>query len=116
MLVPGGSGIYLYAYCVFYYRCASPLVGALMGACCAYRAVQQPTQRIALTSPPTTLAPPPLSPPRSVNLEIEGPVPQMLYFGYMGLVAAAFTFITGVTGYLATFWFVRKIYGAIKVD
>jgi hypothetical protein len=71
-----------------------------------------------LTHAPTAappLLPPPLL-PRSVNLEIEGPVPQMLYFGYMGLVAAAFTFITGVTGYAATFWFVRKIYGAIKVD
>ena len=71
MLVPGGSGVYLYAYCLFYY---------------------------------------------SVNLDITGTVPQMLYFGYMGLVAMAFTFITGVTGYMATFWFVRQIYGAIKVS
>jgi len=71
MLVPGSSGIYLYAYCVFYY---------------------------------------------TVNLDMEGTVPQMLYFGYMGLVATAFTFVTGVTGYLATFAFVRTIYGQIKVD
>ena len=70
MLVPGASGIYLYAYCIFYY---------------------------------------------SVNLDMEGNVPRMLYFGYMGLVALAFTFVTGVTGYMATFWFVRTIYGAIKV-
>jgi transmembrane 9 superfamily protein 2/4 len=70
-LVPAASGVYLYAYCVFYY---------------------------------------------SVNLEITGWVSQMLYFGYMGLIALAFSFVTGVTGYLATLWFVRTIYGAIKVD
>ena len=69
-LVPAASGLYLYAYCVFYY---------------------------------------------SVNLDIEGTVPKLLYFGYMGLVALIFTFITAVTGYLATFAFVRTIYGAIKV-
>lgn len=34
----------------------------------------------------------------------------------MGLVAAGFSFITGAVGFFATFWFVRKIYGAIKVD
>jgi len=71
MLVPGASGVYLYAYCIFYY---------------------------------------------SVNLDITGPVPKMLYFGYMGIVAAAFTLVTAVVGYLATFAFVRRIYAAIKVD
>lgn len=70
MLVPGASGIYLYAYCVFYY---------------------------------------------AVNLDMTGWVSHMLYFGYMGLVALAFSFITGTIGFLATFWFTRKIYGAIKV-
>jgi transmembrane 9 superfamily protein 2/4 len=71
MLAPGASGIYLYAYCIFYY---------------------------------------------SANLEITGWMSQMLYFGYMGLVACVFTFITGAMGFLATFWFVRTIYSAIKVD
>ena len=51
-----------------------------------------------------------------VNLDITGTVPQMLYFGYMGLVALVFTFITATCGYLATFAFVRRIYAAIKVD
>ena len=50
------------------------------------------------------------------NLEMEGTVPQLLYFGYMGIVALLFSFVTGTTGYLATLWFVRKIYGAIRVD
>jgi len=70
MLVPGASGIYLYAYCLFYY---------------------------------------------AVNLDMTGWVSHMLYFGYMGLVALAFSFITGTMGFLATFWFTRRIYGAIKV-
>lgn len=52
----------------------------------------------------------------AVNLDIAGFTPKLLYFGYMGLVAAAFSFITGAVGFLATFWFTRKIYGAIKVD
>jgi transmembrane 9 superfamily protein 2/4 len=52
----------------------------------------------------------------AVNLQISGWVSQMLYFGYMGLVALAFSFITGTVGFLATFWFVRTIYGAIKVS
>jgi transmembrane 9 superfamily member 2/4 len=51
-----------------------------------------------------------------VDLDMEGTVPQLLYFGYMGLVALMFSFVTGTTGYLATLWFVRKIYGAIRVD
>jgi transmembrane 9 superfamily protein 2/4 len=40
-----------------------------------------------------------------VNLNMEGRVPQMLYFGYMGLVALAFSFVTGVTGYMASLFF-----------
>ena len=51
----------------------------------------------------------------SVNLDIVGTVPNVMYFGYMGLVAAIFTFITATCWYLATFAFVRRIYAAIKV-
>ena len=50
------------------------------------------------------------------NLNMPDTVPQLLYFGYMGLVALAFSFVTGTVGYLATLWFVRKIYSAIRVD
>jgi transmembrane 9 superfamily member 2/4 len=52
----------------------------------------------------------------AANLDMQGFVPKLLYFGYMGLVAAAFSFITGAAGFLATFWFTRKIYGAVRVD
>ena len=71
VLVPGGSGIYLYAYCIWYFI---------------------------------------------YDLDVTGWVSVTLYFGYMGLVALFFSFITGVTGFLATFWFTRKIYASIKVD
>ena len=39
----------------------------------------------------------------------------VLYFGYMSLVSVAFTLLTGAIGFLATFVFIRKIYGLIKV-
>ena len=40
----------------------------------------------------------------------------LLYFGYMFLIASIFALITGTMGFLATFSFTRRIYGAIKVD
>jgi len=40
----------------------------------------------------------------------------ILFFGYMLLVSYVFFIITGTVGFMASFWFVRKIYGSIKVD
>jgi len=40
----------------------------------------------------------------------------MLYFGYMFLICAAMFLVTGATGALACLWFIRKIFGTIKVD
>lgn len=40
----------------------------------------------------------------------------LLYFGYMFIVSLLFFLCTGTMGFLATYWFVRKIYGSIKVD
>jgi len=39
-----------------------------------------------------------------------------LYFTYMWIISATFFLLTGTVGFLACFWFVRKIYAAIKVD
>jgi transmembrane 9 superfamily protein 2/4 len=39
------------------------------------------------------------------HLSMEGTVPQLLYFSYMGLVALVFSFVTGAAGYLASLWF-----------
>lgn len=40
----------------------------------------------------------------------------LLYFGYMFLISLAMFMITGMAGALASLWFVRKIFGSIKVD
>lgn len=50
------------------------------------------------------------------KLSITGAVPTLLYFMYMGMAAITFGLLTGAIGFFSCFWFVRKIYGAIKVD
>lgn len=40
----------------------------------------------------------------------------VFYFGYMFLVSATYTLITGTIGFLATFVFIRTIYSLIKSD
>ena len=50
------------------------------------------------------------------KLEITNAVSILLYFGYMLLASITFAFLTGTFGFFACFWFVRKIYGSIKVD
>lgn len=50
------------------------------------------------------------------KLEITGVVSIAIYFGYMFIISVAFFLLTGAIGFFACFWFVRKIYGAIKVD
>ncbi|CAM9139209.1 unnamed protein product [Hapterophycus canaliculatus] len=50
------------------------------------------------------------------KLEITGFVSTSVYFGYMLVIALTFFLLTGSSGFFACFWFVRKIYSAIKVD
>jgi transmembrane 9 superfamily protein 2/4 len=50
------------------------------------------------------------------ELEMEGFVSLMLYYGYMSIITITFFLITGTIGYFACFWFNTKIYGSIKVD
>mmetsp|Transcript_19970 Transcript_19970/g.33439 ORF Transcript_19970/g.33439 Transcript_19970/m.33439 type:complete len:637 (+) Transcript_19970:152-2062(+) len=50
------------------------------------------------------------------KLNIEGLVPTVLYFAYMAMISITFFMLTGSIGFFACLWFVRKIYGAIKVD
>merc|ERR1711966_568175 len=40
----------------------------------------------------------------------------LLYFGYMFLISTAIFLATGAVGALTSLWFVRKIFGTIKVD
>jgi len=50
------------------------------------------------------------------RLQINHSVGALLYFGYMGLVSYTFALITGAIGFTSTFFFVRAIYGSIKID
>ena len=40
----------------------------------------------------------------------------LLYFGYMGLICSAMFLVTGTVGALSSLWFVKTIFGTIKVD
>merc|ERR1711920_134138 len=50
------------------------------------------------------------------RLNIVKPVSVCLYFGYMFLASMCFFLLTGSIGTLSSFFFVRTIYGSIKVD
>mmetsp|Transcript_3504 Transcript_3504/g.6697 ORF Transcript_3504/g.6697 Transcript_3504/m.6697 type:complete len:619 (-) Transcript_3504:88-1944(-) len=52
----------------------------------------------------------------STRLQIEKTVSTMLYFGYMFMISLLFFLLTGSIGTLASFQFVRHIYGSIKID
>jgi len=50
------------------------------------------------------------------KLEITKFVSGLLYFGYMSIAALVFFVTTGTIGFYACYWFVWKIFSAIKVD
>jgi len=52
----------------------------------------------------------------SSRLQIERLVSTLLYFGYMLIMSVMFCLLTGSMGTVASFYFVRAIYGSIKID
>lgn len=50
------------------------------------------------------------------KLNTQGFIPTVLYFSYMSMITVTFFMITGSIGFFSCLWFVRTIYGAIKVD
>jgi transmembrane 9 superfamily member 2/4 len=52
----------------------------------------------------------------ATKLRIVGFVPTVLYFAYMAMISITFFILTGSIGFTACLSFVRRIYGAIKVD
>lgn len=50
------------------------------------------------------------------KLEVDDAVSTILYFGYTALMVFGFWILTGTIGFHASYWFVRKIYGSIKID
>jgi transmembrane 9 superfamily protein 2/4 len=52
----------------------------------------------------------------SSRLDLVGVLPVVVYITYMGMISVCFSLFCGSIGVLCSFWFVRKIYGALKVD
>lgn len=50
------------------------------------------------------------------KLDITKLVPALMYFGYMTIASATFFCLTGTIGFFATYFFIRKIYAAVKID
>lgn len=50
------------------------------------------------------------------KLSFSGATSTFLYFGYTSIIVILFTLLTGTIGFLACFYFVYKIYSAVKVD
>merc|ERR1712004_861471 len=50
------------------------------------------------------------------KLDIEEFVPTLLYFSYTLMMVVTFWLLTGTIGFYAAFFFIRKIYAAVKID
>lgn len=50
------------------------------------------------------------------RLELVGVLPVIVYVTYMGMISLCFALFCGSVGVLCSFWFITKIYGALKVD
>jgi transmembrane 9 superfamily member 2/4 len=50
------------------------------------------------------------------KLEISGFVPTLLYFGYTLLMVISVWILTGTIGFYAAYFFISRIYGAVKID
>lgn len=50
------------------------------------------------------------------RLEMVGFLPVIVYLAYMGMISIIFGIFCGSIGFLASFWFTRTIYAAVKVD
>lgn len=50
------------------------------------------------------------------RLEMVGFFPVVIYLTYMGMISLCFGLVCGSIGFLASFYFTRTIYGAVKVD
>lgn len=50
------------------------------------------------------------------KLEIDGFIPTLIYFSYTMMIVFSFWLLTGTIGFFASYTFLRKIYGAIKID
>jgi transmembrane 9 superfamily protein 2/4 len=52
----------------------------------------------------------------SSRLELVGVLPVIVYITYMSMISLCFALFCGSIGVMCSFWFITKIYGALKVD
>lgn len=52
----------------------------------------------------------------ATKLEITEFIPTLLYFGYTFVMVLTFWLLTGTIGFYAAYFFIRKIYAAVKID
>lgn len=50
------------------------------------------------------------------KLQITEAVPILLYFGYTGIMVVTFWLLTSTIGFFSSYFFIKKIYSAIKID
>ena len=50
------------------------------------------------------------------KLQVTKTVTFFIYFGWMSVASLTFMLLTGTVGCISTFFFVRAIYGSIKID
>merc|ERR1719305_190331 len=50
------------------------------------------------------------------KLDIDDFVPSLIYFIYTVIITITFWLVTGTIGFFAAFFFIRKIYAAVKID
>ena len=53
---------------------------------------------------------------RGLQLEIVEFIPSLLYFTYSALISLVIFLLTGTVGFVASYWFVKRIYAAVKID
>ena len=51
-----------------------------------------------------------------IQLEITEFIPSLLYFGYSFLISFTVWILTGTIGFFSSYFFVSKIYAAVKID
>ncbi|KAG0036891.1 hypothetical protein BGZ82_003484 [Podila clonocystis] len=50
------------------------------------------------------------------QLSIDHFVPGLIYFSNSLMICIVYGLLTGTTGFISTYWFLRKIYSAVKID
>jgi transmembrane 9 superfamily protein 2/4 len=50
------------------------------------------------------------------QLSIDHFVPGLIYFANSFMICTAYGLLTGTAGFISTYWFVRRIYSAVKID